>query len=69
MVDLMAELKAVSVVWLDLLVAERSVDWMGVRIVELIVESMAETMIANLVDWKVVPTVEVEEMAEEMVGH
>ena len=68
MVDLMAELKVVrSVVWLDLLVAERSVDWMGVRTIELMVESMAETMIANLVDWKVVPTVE--EMAEEMVGH
>ena len=47
--------------------AERSVDWMGVRTVELMVESMAETMIANLVDWKVVPIVE--EMAEEMVGH
>ena len=68
MIDLMAEFKVVrSVVWLDLLVAERSVDWMGVRTVELIVESMAETMIANLVDWKVVPTVE--EMAEEVVGH
>ena len=56
MVDLMAESKKVirSVVWLDLLVAERSVDWMVIRTVEL----MVELKVAKMVDWKVVLTVE-----------
>jgi len=56
MVDLMAESKKVirSVVWLDLLVAERSVDWMVIRTGEL----MVELKVAKMVDWKVVLTVE-----------
>ena len=43
---------------MDLLRAERSVDWMAVRKVALMVESKAERMVAKLVDWKVAPMVE-----------